>query len=212
MVGSPDVVQKLWKMELTIHKAQVNSIPKGKSIGLFSVTDNRYVLIQPLVTFVGLLGRLIANWFNLQFINLHVVNARSSFRNKLPWSKERMAEVKRKMEEFFGDAYSFYQISSAGSEDGVLDCFPLPTSVTEEIFWDYPPTFEQDGTRSEKGYIKNRNLSNRVVVTIDNSTSPAHSLLQISCKSRKGLLYDCLRIVKNLNLKVSVIGSFSHLV
>lgn len=116
--------------------------------------------------------------------------------------------MKRKMEGFLGDAYSFCEISSAGPEYyGALDCLPLPTSVTKEIFWDYPSaTFEQDDTRSEMGCKRSRNLSwNRVVVTVDNSTSPAHSLLQISCKSRKGLLYDCLRIVKDLNLKVSVI-------
>lgn len=62
MVGSPDVVQKLWKMELAIQKAQVNSSPEGKAISLFSVTDNRYVLTDTTTRNVGLLGRLLTNW------------------------------------------------------------------------------------------------------------------------------------------------------
>jgi len=108
------------------------------------------------------------------------------------------------MEEFLGGAYSVCSIISAGPEYGGLNCFPLPTSVTKEIFYDEPATFEQDHTRSEKDRKRNKNPANRVFVTVDNSTSSVYSLLQISCKSRKGLLYDCLRVVKDLNLKVSV--------
>lgn len=40
-------------------------------------------------------------------------------------------------------------------------------------------------------------------MSVDNSTSPVHSLLRVSCRNRKGLLYDCLRIVKDFKLKVA---------
>jgi hypothetical protein len=36
-----DVVQKLWELELTIHKVKVSTSPDNKSINLFFVTDNR---------------------------------------------------------------------------------------------------------------------------------------------------------------------------
>ncbi len=39
-------------------------------------------------------------------------------------------------------------------------------------------------------------------VTIDNSLSPAHTLLQIHCADHKGLLYDIMRTLKDCNIQV----------
>lgn len=39
-------------------------------------------------------------------------------------------------------------------------------------------------------------------VIIDNSLSPAHTLLQIHCSDHKGLLYDIMRTLKDMNIKV----------
>lgn len=39
-------------------------------------------------------------------------------------------------------------------------------------------------------------------ITLDNSLSPAHTLLQIRCADHKGLLYDNMRTLKDMNLKV----------
>lgn len=41
-------------------------------------------------------------------------------------------------------------------------------------------------------------------VTIDNSLSPAHSLLQIHCVDQKGLLYDVMRTLKDCNIQVMI--------
>jgi hypothetical protein len=38
---SPDVVQKLWELEFTIHKVKVSTRPDNKAINLFFVTDNQ---------------------------------------------------------------------------------------------------------------------------------------------------------------------------
>lgn len=133
--------------------------------------------------------------------NLHVLKGMCVFsiciRNHLPW-KKRAEEVTKQLKEFLGDLCSLCEINPAGPECGGLTCYPLPASMTKEIFYDDPATFEQVHSRSEKDHIP----GNRVIVTIDNNTSPAHSLIQLSCKSRKGLLYDCLRTVKDFNLKV----------
>ncbi|GAU27222.1 hypothetical protein TSUD_108130 [Trifolium subterraneum] len=45
-------------------------------------------------------------------------------------------------------------------------------------------------------------------VTLDNSLSPAHTLLQIQCIDHKGLHYDIMRTFKDLNFKISY-GRFS---
>lgn len=40
-------------------------------------------------------------------------------------------------------------------------------------------------------------------VTIDNSLSPAHSLLQINCVDHKGFLYDVMRILKDFDIQIA---------
>ncbi|KAK7402178.1 hypothetical protein VNO78_14232 [Psophocarpus tetragonolobus] len=45
-------------------------------------------------------------------------------------------------------------------------------------------------------------------VTLDNSLSPAHTLVQIRCADHKGLLYDIMRTFKDMNMKISY-GRFS---
>ncbi|XP_071719774.1 ACT domain-containing protein ACR9-like [Rutidosis leptorrhynchoides] len=45
-------------------------------------------------------------------------------------------------------------------------------------------------------------------VTIDNSLSPAHSLLQINCIDHKGFLYDIMRILKDFDIQIAY-GRFS---
>lgn len=41
-------------------------------------------------------------------------------------------------------------------------------------------------------------------VTVDNSLSPAHTLLQIHCADQKGLLYDIMRTLKDCNIQVKL--------
>lgn len=40
-------------------------------------------------------------------------------------------------------------------------------------------------------------------VNIDNSLSPGHTLLQITFSDRKGILYDCTRVLRDLSLKIA---------
>ncbi|XP_024400546.1 ACT domain-containing protein ACR9 [Physcomitrium patens] len=164
-----DVAQKLWEMELTIHKIKVSTSPDGRAIDLFFVTDNR---------------------------------------NKDPW-KKRAEEVTKELKEFLGEPCSHCEISLAGPECGGLTCSPLPASLTKDIFYDDPANFEKDyitsekdHTNSEKDHIRSECHDNNVFI-VENNTSPIHSLLQLNCKSRKGLLYDCLRTVKDFNLQVA---------
>ncbi|KAF3952681.1 hypothetical protein CMV_021787 [Castanea mollissima] len=45
-------------------------------------------------------------------------------------------------------------------------------------------------------------------VAVDNSLSPAHTLLQIHCPDHKGLLYDIMRTLKDCNIQIAY-GRFS---
>jgi UTP:GlnB (protein PII) uridylyltransferase len=40
-------------------------------------------------------------------------------------------------------------------------------------------------------------------VTVDDLTSKAHTVLQVRTRDRKGLLFDCMRATKDLQINVS---------
>lgn len=40
-----------------------------------------------------------------------------------------------------------------------------------------------------------------VEVSVDNETSPSHTMLTLRCRDRKGLLYDLFRSLKDLELR-----------
>lgn len=40
-------------------------------------------------------------------------------------------------------------------------------------------------------------------VTVDNSTTPSYSLINIVCRDRKGLVYDLMRTVKSIHIRVA---------
>ncbi|XP_015951545.1 ACT domain-containing protein ACR10 isoform X2 [Arachis duranensis] len=52
--------------------------------------------------------------------------------------------------------------------------------------------------------IGNRTLirSDEVTITMDNTLSPAHTLVQIMCQDHKGLIYDIMRTLKDYNIQI----------
>lgn len=48
----------------------------------------------------------------------------------------------------------------------------------------------------------------KVTITVDNITSPAHTLLQLQCVNQKNLLYDTMRASKDCDIKIAY-GRFS---
>lgn len=68
----------------------------------------------------------------------------------------------------------------------------LPSAITEDIFDLQLPDSLQSGTST----------SDSVSVVMDNSLSPAHTLVQIICQDHKGLLYDIMRTLKDYNIQV----------
>lgn len=43
-----------------------------------------------------------------------------------------------------------------------------------------------------------------LAITMDNSLSRAHTLIQIKCQEHKGLLYDIMKTLKDYNIQVLV--------
>ena len=71
-------------------------------------------------------------------------------------------------------------------------CPFLPSAITEDIFH-----LEMSNELPSVSLT-----SNNVSVTMDNSLSPAHTLVQIICHDHKGLLYDIMRTLKDYNIQV----------
>ncbi|KAK1266921.1 hypothetical protein QJS04_geneDACA000227 [Acorus gramineus] len=69
----------------------------------------------------------------------------------------------------------------------------LPPSIMEEIF----------GLELPEEIVKGSSPPNNLSVTMDNSLSPAHTLIQIYCQDQKGLLYDIMRTLKDYNIQIS---------
>jgi len=74
----------------------------------------------------------------------------------------------------------------------------LPSAITEDTFNLEMPNELPSGIVT----------SDSVSVTMDNSLSPAHTLVQIICQDHKGLLYDIMRTLKDYNIQISY-GRFS---
>ncbi|XP_058742449.1 ACT domain-containing protein ACR9-like [Vicia villosa] len=102
--------------------------------------------------------------------------------------------------EALGEKCISSELQLAGPEyDGHLQGFSsLPPAYSEELFgpelsdkvWLHP--LSQDVTTLKKPSV-----------TVDNTLSPTHTLLQIQCVDQKGLCYDIMRISKDFGIKVA---------
>ena len=74
----------------------------------------------------------------------------------------------------------------------------LSPAVAEELFH-----FElSDKETWSQSLSRDMTKLKKANVVVDNSLSPAHTLLQIHCVDHKGLFYDVLRTLKDCNIKV----------
>ncbi|GKF06804.1 ACT domain-containing protein ACR9-like protein, partial [Tanacetum coccineum] len=81
-----------------------------------------------------------------------------------------------------------------------------------------PTTAELFGTELSEKEERSHALSPdvkklmRASVMIDNSLSPAHSLLQINCVNHKGFLHDIMWIWKDYDIHVTIEPPLKHLI
>ncbi|KAI3917133.1 hypothetical protein MKX01_003582 [Papaver californicum] len=119
---------------------------------------------------------------------------------KLLHTKQRQEDTYNHLRYVLGDALISCEIKLSGFE--VLTCSQgsiLSPAITEEMFG-----LEQGNNHPLSKYPP----SNKISVTVDNSLSPAHTLIQILCIDHKGFLYDMMRTLKDYNMKISY-GRFS---
>ncbi|BBG97948.1 ACT domain-containing protein, partial [Prunus dulcis] len=80
----------------------------------------------------------------------------------------------------------------------------LPPAIAEELF-----SYQlKDEEAYPKALSSNMGAVKKASITVDNSLSPVHTVLQIECVDQKGLFYDVLRTSKDCNIQIAY-GRFS---
>ncbi|KAI4384390.1 hypothetical protein MLD38_002555 [Melastoma candidum] len=117
-------------------------------------------------------------------------------------TKHRQEETVAHLRSVLGDAISTCEIDLVGADVAACsqDTPFLPHEVTEEA----------SGLEILGGNLGGSPSSNpdTISVTMDNSWSPSHTIVQIKCSDHKGLVYDIMRTMKDLSIQVSY-GRFS---
>lgn len=120
-------------------------------------------------------------------------------------TKKRQDETCEQLHAVLGESCISCELQLAGPEcdchQGVSSLSPV---VAEELF-----RFElSDKETRLQALSPDMTKLKKANVVVDNSLSPAHTLLQIHCVDHKGLLYDIMRTLKDCNMKISY-GRFS---
>ncbi|XP_044483620.1 ACT domain-containing protein ACR9-like [Mangifera indica] len=120
-------------------------------------------------------------------------------------TKQRQDETCEQLYTVLGESCISCELQLAGPEyeyhHGVSSLSPV---VAEELF---RSKLSEEETRSQALSLDMTKLKKANVI-IDNSLSPAHTLLQIHCVDHKGLLYDIMRTLKDCNMQIAY-GRFS---
>ncbi|KAL6200140.1 hypothetical protein ACLB2K_029922 [Fragaria x ananassa] len=120
-------------------------------------------------------------------------------------TKERQDKTLKQLQAVLGESCTSCELQLVGPEydphHGISSLSPV---VAEELFRCelLDKEIRSQALSPDMAKLKNAN------VTIDNSLSPAHTLLQIHCVDHKGLFYDIMRTLKDGNIKIAY-GRFS---
>ncbi|KAJ6717610.1 ACT DOMAIN-CONTAINING PROTEIN ACR10-LIKE [Salix purpurea] len=110
-------------------------------------------------------------------------------------TKMRQEETIHHLKNVLGKALISCEIELAGAK--VTACSQgssfLPPAFTEDMFNLELPNKHRGGFLAP----------NPVSVTVDNTLSPSHTLIQILCNDHKGLIYDIMRTLKDYHIQIS---------
>ena len=132
------------------------------------------------------------------YLLINNVWANSDFRELLH-TQERQDKTLKQLQAVLGESCPSCELQLVGPEydphHGISSLSPV---VAEELFRCelLDKEIRSQALSPDMAKLKNAN------VTIDNSLSPAHTLLQIHCVDHKGLFYDIMRTLKDSNIKV----------
>lgn len=116
-------------------------------------------------------------------------------------TKKRQDDTCERLNAVLGELCISCEIQLAGPEyEGFQQGFSsLPPEIAEELF---SSELSKDESRSQACTPELAKLK-KANITMDNSLSPAHTLLQIHCVDQKCLLYDILRTLKDCSIKIA---------
>lgn len=114
-------------------------------------------------------------------------------------TKQRRDDTCEHLTSVLGEYCISCEIQLAGPEYGNLQGFSsLPPEVAEELL----NSKLSDEETCSKATRPDPSTRKRVSITVDNTLSPAHTLLQIQCIDQKCLAYDIMRASKDCNVQV----------
>lgn len=123
-----------------------------------------------------------------------------TYNRELLHTKTRQDDVCYHLKEKMGQSMTDCELSLSSPEFGGLNCTATSLSpfVIEDMFNYSRPEPEMD----LKSVGADGKL-NSISMATDNVLSRSHTVLQILCKDRKGLLYDIMRTLKDYNIQAS---------
>ncbi|CAN1808617.1 ACT domain-containing protein ACR9 [Linum perenne] len=117
-------------------------------------------------------------------------------------TKKRQDETREQFHAVLGESCISCELDLAGTE---YECLQgrasLCPAIADELF--HCEITERE-TRSQALSPDLIDLK-KANVTVDNSLSPVHTLLQIHCLNHKGLLYDVMRTLKDCNIQLEML-------
>ncbi|XAR60556.1 [Protein-PII] uridylyltransferase [Bertholletia excelsa] len=119
-------------------------------------------------------------------------------------TKQRQEETCRQLHSVLGKTCISCELKLAGPQYDHHQSSSLSPAISEELF----RCELSDKKTSPEALSPDMSKLKKASVTVDNSLSPGHTLLQIQCIDHKGLLYDIMRTLKDCNLQIAY-GRFS---
>lgn len=121
-------------------------------------------------------------------------------------TKKRQDDTLEQLYAVLGESCISCELQLAGPEYENHQCVSsLSPGIAEELF----RCELSDKEFHSQALSPDMTILKKASVIVDNSLSPAHTLLQIYCVDHKGLVYDILRTLKDCNIKISY-GRFSQ--
>lgn len=180
------MTEVLCELELTIKRVKVSTTPDGKVMDLFFITDSRFLILQSR-------RKCSFSKHNLILFLLYPLNYST---RELLHTKKRRDDTCDHLKAVLGEGDISFEIEKVG---------PEITSSSQE------PSFFSDGIAEEmfNAEMLQENEDDLIAfrcpsITMDNTLSPSHTLVQIICQDHKGLLYDVMRTLKDCDIQVSM--------
>ncbi|KAF9665498.1 hypothetical protein SADUNF_Sadunf16G0129000 [Salix dunnii] len=123
-------------------------------------------------------------------------------------TKKRQDETCEQLHDVLGESCISCELRLAGPE---CECLQGMSSLSPVIADELFHCEISDKEIHSQALSPDMTKLKRTNVMVDNSLSPAHTLLQVHCVDHKGLLYDVMRTLKDCNIQIAY-GRFSPVI